>query len=250
MTGRGERFPTTHWSQLRIDHDRPTAEHRAVLNELIVRYWKPVYAYICRRGYDVDAADLAQAFFVQCLQADLFARADQARGRFRSFLLTSLNHFLIDAERRRRCRTPVAGFVSVEALAASDAAAFEPRVNETAEDVFHRAWVNELLTRVWSDLQASLRASGKGVHGELFRRRIYEPALNGQRPPPLSSLAEEFGLTMKDASNRIMTVVRAFRRLLTAEIRQYASTDDEIQSELHDLFRFAAAPASRGAGAL
>lgn len=234
-------FPTTHWSQLKPAQGQATAEHDAALNELIVRYWKPVYVYICRRGFEADAADLTQEFFLQSLRTDLFGRADRVRGRFRNFLLMSLKNFLIDAHRRQKGCTPVAGIVSIHALVTDSRTALEPRTNETPDDVFQRTWVNELLTRVWNDLQARLCDSGKETHGELFRRRVYEPALNGRHPPPLTELAGQFGLTMKEASNRIATVVRAFRKLLTAEIRRYASTEEEVQSEFRDLFRFAAA---------
>lgn len=234
------RFPTTHWTQLKGACDRSPVERDAALNELILRYWKPVYAYIYRKGFVADAADLTQDFFVHSLAKKLFENADQARGRFRSFLLTCLNRFLIDAHRRTQRQTAVTGVVSISSLAADDKPVIEPVSNDTPEDIFHRVWVRELLARVWAMLEEDLHAAGKETHCELFRLRVYEPALGGHRAPPLTEVAGQYGLTMKEASNRIITVLRAFRKMLTEEIKQYATTDEEIQTEFRDLFRFAA----------
>lgn len=94
--------------------------------------------------------------------------------------------------------------------------------------------------RVWNELQRQLQAAGQTTHRELFRRRLYEPMMLGTPQPSLAEIAQEFGLTRKEASNRILTVVRSFRRLLTAEVQQYATTKEEIEAELNDLFRLAA----------
>jgi RNA polymerase sigma factor (sigma-70 family) len=239
MIDESSSFPSTHWTQFRVLDGPPTDAQKEVLNALIARYWKPVYAYICRRGFDADAADLTQDFFVLSLSRELFSQADQARGRFRSFLLTCVKRFLIDAHRRRRTRIPTAGILSIQDLSSGHKPVYEARVEETPEDVFHRTWVHEILVRVWDELQRQLQAAGQTTHRELFRRRLYEPMMLGTRQPPLPEIAQEFGLTRKEASNRILTVVRSFRRLLTAEVQQYATTKDEIEAELNDLFRLA-----------
>jgi RNA polymerase sigma-70 factor (ECF subfamily) len=88
------RFPTTNWSMIEAVRGPMTPVQREVLNGLIERYWQPVYAYIVGRGWGQEAADLAQEFFVHTLQKQLFGRAEQARGRFRTFLLACLNNFL------------------------------------------------------------------------------------------------------------------------------------------------------------
>jgi DNA-directed RNA polymerase specialized sigma24 family protein len=218
-------FPSTHWTQLRVLDGPRNAGQKEVLNALITRYWKPAYAYVCRRGFEAEAADLTQDFFVLSLSRDLFSQADQACGRFRSFFLTCLNRFLIDAYRRRRSRLPPAGIVSIHDLSLGRNPVYEPSVQETPEDVFHRMWVHEILVRVWTELQWQLQAAGQAAHGELFRRRLYEPMMAGTRQPPLAEIAQEFGLTRKEASNRI----RRRRAVLSplADRRDPTVRDDE-----------------------
>lgn len=230
------RFPTTHWSMLEAVRGSMTAQQRETLNFLILRYWKPVYVYIRQRGYESEAEDLTQDFFLHSLARELFGRADRARGRFRTFLLACLNNFLSDIEDYRRRRRPAEGIVSIHELALKDKLTFELSDDETPETLFCRSWVYELLIRVFRVLEQEFKASGKEIHCELFRRRVFEPALWGS-PPPLDALAAEAGLTTRQASNRMVTALRAFQRLLREEIRIYAVSEDEVTSEIHDLFR-------------
>jgi len=235
-----ESFPTTHWTTLRKLGGPMTPEQREVLNCLIARYWRPVYAYIRHSGHRGNALDLTQDFFAYSLAHELFARADPARGRFRTFLLTCLNNFLKDVGRRERRHAPPEGIVSIQQLATGGKPPFEPSRSETAEGVFLRSWVYELLMRVWCTLEQEYEAAGKQLHCQLFHKRVFEPALRGTSQPPLRELAEETGLTEKQASNRIVTTMRAFRRLLRKEIELYAGSEDEVSAEIRDLFRFAA----------
>ena len=100
-------FGTTCWSLIvasaKATTAAPDAESRRALTELCRIYWRPIFAFLCRRGYEIaDAQDLTQDFFVMVLEGRLLRGADPERGRFRSLLLKSLQHFLID-EREKRC---------------------------------------------------------------------------------------------------------------------------------------------------
>lgn len=234
------RFPTTHWSMIEAVRGPMSPEQREVLNVLIGRYWKPVYAYIVRRGFRDGAADLAQDFFVHALQRELFGRADQARGRFRTFLLACLNNFLADVGRRQRVKMPVEGIVSIEQLATERGTEFEPAEDETPEAAFYRTWVRELLLRVWEMLDSEFATSGQTVHAEIFRQRVLTPILDSGEPPAMAVLARQFALAEKQACNCLVTARRAFQRLLREEIAVYATSDEEIAAEINDLFRFAA----------
>ena len=235
-------FPTTHWSMLRAVDGEMTETQREVLNYLIQRYWKPVYVYICCRGQASDAPDLAQDFFVHCLSRELFGRAEQARGRFRSFLLSCLKNFLSDARRFQQRHGPPQGFVSIHQLAEDEDLRIEPVHRETAEHLFLQTWVRELLERVWGTLQDEFQASGREVHCKLFRCRVLEPAFTDSPPRPLQQLAEESGLTYKQASNCVITATRAFQRLLRQEVSVYASSESEIAAEIRELTRVASGP--------
>jgi hypothetical protein len=151
-----------------------------------------------------------------------------------------LNNFLVDAHRRERRREPTEGVVSIEELATADRPGFEPADDETPVAAFDRAWVLGLLQNTWVRLQDEFAASGQQVHCELFRRRIYDPILYGHDPPSVVELARELDLPRKDASNRLITARRAFQRLLREEVTVYATSEEEIASEVRELFRFAA----------
>jgi len=239
--GRDGVFPSTLWSKLLAVGAGDNTECRDALNFLIQRYWKPVYCYVRRCGYgEEDAKDLVQDFFAACLRQDFFARADPARGRFRSFVLGSLKHFLANARRAARAqkRRPPQGLVSLEELAGSESGGFQPAGGETTEAVFHRAWVADLTLRVLCRLEQECQATSKLSHHELFRLRLVLPALEGTEPPPLRDLAVRLGLSEKQAANCLLTARRAFQRLLQEEIRAYASSEDEVAAEIRDLFRY------------
>src|SRR5438552_5137274 len=103
-------FVTTHWSVVVSAGHSDTPRAHEALGRLCQTYWYPVYAYVRRRGYSPeDAEDLTQAFFARLLASDFFAQADRGRGRFRSFLLTALNHFLADEWDRVRAQKRGAG---------------------------------------------------------------------------------------------------------------------------------------------
>ena len=234
-------FPTTHWSMLGAVQGSMTESHQAVLNLLIQRYWKPVYCYIRRKGRgNEDAKDLAQDFFTSWLAKDLFGRADPSRGRFRALLLSSRDNFLSNANRASRAkrRQPAVGIVSLDTIAEDKNFRFEPSDNETPEGVFVRVWIRELLMRVLASLDQECQETGKQVHFQLFQQCIVQPALEGKSPPSLDELARSLNLSPKEASNRLITARRAYQRLLREEIGMFASSEEDVAAEVHDLFRF------------
>ena len=110
-TAKGEhspgRFVTTRWSVILSCTDSGPGEDKAreALAELCRTYWRPIFAFICRRGYSVpDAQDLTQDFFLMVLEGNLLKRADPSRGRFRSLLLKALQNFLIDNAAKKHAR--------------------------------------------------------------------------------------------------------------------------------------------------
>jgi RNA polymerase sigma-70 factor (ECF subfamily) len=234
-------FPMTHWSKLVAARADAGATRLDALNFLIQRYWKPVYCYVRRCGWgEEDAKDLVQEFFAACLHTDFFAKADPARGRFRNFLLSSLQHFLKNAHRAAHAqkRHPEQGFVPLRDPATASSAGFEPADRTTPEAVFHHAWVTTLIQRVLRRLEQECQTTGKQAHYELFRQRLVLPALEDANPPPLRDLAARLGLSEKQAANCLLTARRAYQRLLQEEIRGYAGSEEEVAAEIRDLFHF------------
>ncbi len=171
-----------------------------------------------------------------------FARADPALGRFRNSLLTALKHFVANARRAAlaKKRHPTKGFAFIDDSAFEEEHPAALKHTETPDEIFLRTWLKELTLRVLKRLEQDCRESGQETHYQLFRRYLVAPALEGVDAPHLRDLGVAAGLTAKDVANRVLTVQRAFRRLLKEELAFYASSDEEAAEELRDLKRFLA----------
>lgn len=236
-------LPSTHWSQLIALRAGTTTHRTEILDSLLRRYWKPVYCYLRRCGCsEEDAKDLVQEFFAECLRTEFFAKADQARGRFRNFMLRALQHFVANVRRAAQAqkRRPPQGLLSLEELAAGDSGTvgFEPASRQTPDAVFHRVWVADLTQRVLRRLGDECRATGKLAHYEIFRQCLVLPALEGTERPSLGELAGRLGISEKQAANCLLSARRAYIRLLEDEIRAWAGTEDEVAAEIRDLLAF------------
>ncbi len=243
-TGEGQgAFPATMWSKLIAVREGTGEERRAILDFLIRRYWKPVYCFVRRSGVDDEQAkDLVQEFFMVALAKDLFAKADPTRGRFRNFLLKSLQYFLANARRHAAAqkRRPDEGFVSIHELSTQDGPVVVLKDTETPDEVFHRTWLRQLVLRVLKTLEAECLATNKRTHFEMLRLRIIEPILEGAEVPSFQTLAKQYEMTEKEAAAQLVTARRAYHRLLRDEIRLYAASKEEVAAEIQDLWRFMA----------
>jgi RNA polymerase sigma-70 factor (ECF subfamily) len=150
-------FATTHWSVVLAAGQRGSAESAEALARLCQTYWFPLYAYVRRRGHDADAAqDLTQEFLARLLEKNYVAQADRERGKFRSFLLASLNHFLakelrhVSARKRGGSRT----LLSLDFEAGERRYRLEPSHNLTPEKLFERRWALDLLAETLSKVRA------------------------------------------------------------------------------------------------
>jgi RNA polymerase sigma-70 factor (ECF subfamily) len=232
-------FLQTDWGQLESLKQTHVSNSLPFLDVLARKYWTPIFQFLRVQGYDeFEAQDLTQDFFAFALSTGLFAKADRSRGRFRNFLLKSLNNFagnrhrLESAQRRR----PAAGVVSLEGLA--ELGYFQPRSlrnKETPETIFHHAWLREVVRNVVRSLEQEFDNSGRKTHFVLFFSRVVSPELNGDEPPPLQEQAGELGLEYKEAANQIVTAKRAFVRLLEKEVRLYAGSEDEASGEKREV---------------
>jgi RNA polymerase sigma-70 factor (ECF subfamily) len=135
------------------------------LEALCRAYWYPLYAYVRRKGYVVDdAQDLTQAFFARMLEKNYVAQADCQRGRFRTFLLAALNHFLADEwdKTRRLKRGGRQEIISFDAISAEERYRMEPLDHLDAVKLYERRWVTTLFDQVLARLEDEFRGSGKG----------------------------------------------------------------------------------------
>jgi RNA polymerase sigma-70 factor (ECF subfamily) len=214
----------------------PSTRSAQALEELCAAYWYPLYAYVRRRGYDVEQAqNLTQEFFARLLEKHYLRAADRSRGRFRWFLLASLKHFLANERDRawavkRGGRTVVIPF---EVETAEGRYRLEPCDNETPEKIFERRWALTLLEQTLARLREEFRASGKD---ELFAR--LEGSLTGEQETlPYAVLAGELGMTETAIKVTVHRLRRRFGALLREAIGETVADPDEVDDEIRELFR-------------
>jgi len=248
MGGPQDRFETTDWTGIfraqTLDEDRRRAATEAVCRQ----YWKPVYCYLRRKGYDnEEAKDLTQGFFAEIvLGRELIQRADAAKGRFRNFLLVSLERYVrnverADAAQKRRPPTRVVALEDFDSFDIRDDA-----WDATPEGVFHRQWTIALLEQVLEDLEEQCRSRGEEVYWLVFRDRVVLPILEDSLAPPLSEICQRHGIPVPSrASNMLVTVKRRFRATLAQHVRWIVASEAEVDAEIDDLLAILSATRAR-----
>jgi RNA polymerase sigma-70 factor (ECF subfamily) len=227
-------FVTTHWSIVLSAKNRDSVESDVALESLCRAYWFPLYAFVRRRGYSpADAEDLTQAFFAWLLERDWLESADQNRGRFRSFLLTSIDNFLSNEWAKARAQKRGSGrIISLQFDDAENSCAPEPAVNFTPEQSFEWRWALALLDQVMSRLSAEFAESGKA---KLFE--ALKPCLVGERTSqPYAILALKLEMTEGSVKVAVHRLRQRYRQLLRDEIANTVATPEEVEEELRYLF--------------
>ena len=237
--GGGQRaFQTTRWSEIQRAKTHDEGRRRACVNNLMQRYWKPVYWCLRRKGYsNDDAKDLTQGFFCEVvLGRELIQQADQAKGRFRTFLLTALDHYVTSARRKEtaRKRLPASGLVSLEIDGLPEMPAMESQASP--EHAFNYAWATSILDQVLAELRQEYCGTDRSVHWQVFQEKVLTPILGDCEEPPLSCLCQKYSIeTEKKVSNMIITVKRRFAAVLRRVLRQYVQLDSQVEQEFEEL---------------
>jgi RNA polymerase sigma-70 factor (ECF subfamily) len=226
------RFPTTRWTLVVAAGDPDRKEARSALVSLCENYWYPLYAYMRRRGYPADQAqDLTQEFFIRVLEGRYLDRADPEKGRFRSFILTSLKFFVADEEDRRRAHKRGGGVVvSVEFSSGEEHYQREPAHDETPERIFERRWALTVLDRVVEKLRGEFVHHGRPEHFE--RLKVF---LLGQSEFPYATLAREMNTSEGALKVAIHRLRKRYRELFRQEIADTVANPAEVESELRFL---------------
>jgi len=230
-------FATTRWSLvLAAGADGSSPAVLDALGALCETYWYPLYAFLRGRGYSAEnAQDLTQAFFARLLEKHAIRHADPARGRFRSFLITSLKNFASN-ERDRDIAGKRGGGAPILSLDMENAEGrfqMEPPSDETPERVFDRRWALTLLDRVMSRLQAETAA--RGDKASPFDR--LKPYLTGDEPQlSYAQTASELRMSEGAVKVAVHRLRRRFRDLVRDEIAHTVSSPEEVEVELRYLW--------------
>ncbi len=232
------KFPTTQWNIVEALKVEDEEARRAALGEIIGVYGAPLLAFALRHSHGTrtaeDCEDLVNDFFLRCVQGGILARADRARGKFRSFLATSFKYYITNDQRSSQTqrRRPSGGFVSLAVLTEELGAALEPRTTETPEGAFNRVLRRALFERVLREFAHGCRSSGHETTFQLFLLRDVKPVREGTPVPTYGALAEEWHLPSENAANKMALAAREeFRALLLAATSRDCGSPEEAHAE-------------------
>jgi RNA polymerase sigma factor (sigma-70 family) len=234
------RFVTTHWSVVLVAGRTDTTRASNALSRLCQTYWYPLYAYVRRRGYSPsDAQDLTQEFFARLLERHVLGSADPNRGRFRSFLLTAMNHFLAHEWEKAKAQKRGGGqsFVSWDLAAAEERFGVEPADSLSPDKIFDKQWALALLEEVLNRLEAEHLQAGKGA---LFAA-LKETLTGSRESQPYGALAAQLDMTEAAVKVAVHRLRSRYRELLKIEITNTLADPDHAEDELRELMAALAA---------
>jgi DNA-directed RNA polymerase specialized sigma24 family protein len=231
----GAQFRTTHWSLVLEAGQNDSPKALEALSQLCQVYWYPLYAYVRRKGYEVhDAQDLTQEFFTKLLSKNYLSIADRNRGKFRSFLLGSLEHFLAREWTRSHSQKRGGGqqFFSLDEPEAENRYLREPVDELSPERIYDRRWATTVLEQAMIRLHEECAADGKE---DLFK--MTQECLSGEKGE--ASYAQLAG-SLKMSEGGLKVAVHRLRRrygeLVRTQITQTVTTAEEVEEELQHLF--------------
>ncbi|MBI4617642.1 MAG: sigma-70 family RNA polymerase sigma factor [Planctomycetes bacterium] len=207
------RFPSTLWSRVVSARDDEEEARRRAMEDLILRYWKPAYAYVrFEWGRDNEAAkDLTQSFFAAFLEKEFLKQVAPEKGRFRSFLKTALANFLRKARRDERRLKRGGGALRIPWEEVGDVRDPGPDPARTAEEAFDRVWRSEIVARGIRELQELLEAGGRRVQWEVFEALVLDET---EPSPTREQVAARLGLRLPQLDHHLHAARDQLRRLL------------------------------------
>lgn len=231
----GGRFMTTQWSLVLAAAGAEDTHGNEALANLCQVYWYPLYAYVRRQGHDAhDAQDLTQEFFVRLLERNYLGDVDRAKGKFRSFLLVALKHFLSKEWARAKTLKRGGGhrLLPLDTLSAETRYSREPVDSITPERLFEQRWALTLLDQVLARLADEHQTESK--------RAVFEQlqgCLAGDRNSlPYAELATRLDMTEGAVKVAVHRLRQRYRRLFREEIAQTVADPAEIDDEIGYLF--------------
>ena len=230
------KFRSTHWSIVLTAALDQTPAGQGALAELYRSYWYPLYAHVRRHGYSPeDAQDLTQSFFLHLLERRGLAQVDPARGRFRSFLLASLQNFLSTAHRREHTikRGGLCTFISLDAQAVENRFQLEPPDDSalSVEQMFDARWALTLLNKATANVQAQYVARGKGKIFETLKGSL--PGGSKTAPGCYHEAAVTLGVSEASVNTLIHRLRRQYSVALRCEVARTVSEPGAIEEEVH-----------------
>jgi RNA polymerase sigma factor (sigma-70 family) len=230
--GANEWFATTHWSVVLAAKQEETSGSMEALGILCTTYWRPIYAFLRRDGYnEADAQDLTQDFFAHLIAQNFLGHHQDKRGKFRSFLLTFLRHFLSDHRDRQRAQKRGGGqtLISLDQFEMEERLAIEPADPVSAEQEFDRRWAQVLIETAYQRLQDECEADGAA--------ELYMALNNAQAGDRLEESYAELGRRLGMSESAVKSAIHRLRRrhrvilraVIAATVGSTADVNEEIR---------------------
>ena len=223
-------FPATHWTDVVAARREGSATAAEALNRLCGTYWYPIYAYVRRKGHsEEDAKDIVQAFFFHILERNLLGSADRTKGKFRSFLLGSLNYFMANRKDFEQAKKRGGGaiLISLDDKTGEERYALEPVDNVTPEKLFERRWAMDLHDQAIRHLRDEYCRQGKEPLFNQLKPFLSDQTDSGDYVVVARSLNMTPG-AVTTAANRLRN---RYGNFINEEIARTVASPEEIPSE-------------------
>ncbi len=228
-------FATTHWTIVLSARDLDSTQSNQALAQLCRSYWYPLYAFVRRQGHTPhDAQDLTQEFFARLLEKKFLGAVNREKGKFRSFLLASLKHFLANEWDKASAQKRGGGqnIVSIDEDSAETRYRVEPSNDVTPEKLFERRWALTLLEKVLAQLRDEFAKAGK----ENLFEQLKDCLAGARNSIPYSEIATKLGMSEDAVKVSVHRLPQRYRELLRAEIARTVSAPGEVEDGLRSLF--------------
>jgi RNA polymerase sigma factor (sigma-70 family) len=234
-TAIGAQFAATSWTNVLAAQQTGSPEAAAALEKLCRTYWYPLYAYLRRKGNDPHRAqDLTQEFLYRLIKENYLGAADRRRGKFRSFLLAALNHFVSNQRDYERAlkRGGRVNFVSLDDTESETRFLREPASDQSPEKIFERNWFLALFDEALARLRAEQVAAGKNTTFEALKQFVIEDAEAGD----YHAVAGNVNMTPNAVAVAVHRLRERYKKLVHEEVMRTVADPAEIEDELHRFF--------------
>jgi DNA-directed RNA polymerase specialized sigma24 family protein len=234
----GAAFQTTHWTLvLRARQSDPTETARKELSNFCEAYWPPLYTFLRHRGHaSPEAQDLVQGFFAHLLEQNTLSRADEEKGRLRTFLLGSLQNFLFNEYDRAHALKRGGGhqIISIDEHLPEAEASMTKTMHLSDSATYDLAWASTIVKRAWQQLQDAFETEGRAEWLEVLRPFV---AGGGKTPLSQEEAAAKLGVPIATLRTWLSRLRQRYREALRTEVANTVSDPAEIDQELHYLYQ-------------
>jgi RNA polymerase sigma-70 factor (ECF subfamily) len=227
-------FATTHWSIVSKAGGADSPEVLAALEKLCRTYWFPLFSFIRRTGHgEEDAKDLTQEFFALLIERKDFQTVDARKGKFRTFLLASLTHFLSNQRDRAGALKRGGGkiTISLDEMTADQLQRYEPASGLSPDKLFDQRWALTVLEQGVAQLEREMSAEGKGIQFEALKPFLTNEPRDGE----YGEVASRLGLAAASIAVMVHRMRQRYRELVRAEVANTVSSPTEVEEELQHL---------------